>query len=73
MLKGVCIKSSLPKHTQNPLKNLQNLKNISFIAFLEFFWAKCILIYQNLFNITQDMTQNAKTAFNFLPDFSWKM
>ena len=64
-------KAVLPKHNQNPLKNLRNLKNIAFIEFLEFFWTKCILFNQNRLNITQDMSQNAKIAFlNFLPDFS---
>ena len=29
-----------------------------------------MLSYQNSLDITQDMSQNAKIAFNFLPDFS---
>ena len=65
-------KASVPKHTQNPQKNLWNLKNIAFIEFLEFFWTKYkyILFCQNWPNITQDMSQNAKIAFNFLLDFN---
>ena len=62
-------KASVSKLTQNPQKNLWNLKNIAFIEFVEFFWTKYILFYQNWPNITQDMSQNAKIAFNFLLDF----
>ena len=48
-------KASVPKHNQNPLKNLWNLKNIAFIEFLDhqFFRTKYILFYQNWANITQ--------------------
>ena len=63
-------KAAVPKHTQNPRKNLFNLKNIAFIEFLEFFWTKYILFYQNWLNITQDISRNVKIAFNFLPDFN---
>ena len=63
-------KAAVPKHTQNLRKNLWNLKSVAFIEFLGFFWTKYILFYQNWPNITQDISQNAKIAFNFLPDFS---
>ena len=63
-------KASVPKHTQNPWQNLWNLKNIAFIKFLEFFWTKYILFYQIWPNITQDISQNAKIAINFLLDFN---
>ena len=63
-------KASVPKHTQNPRKILWNLKNIAFIEFLEFFLDKIHLFYQNWPNITQDMSHNAKIAFNFLLDFN---
>ena len=64
-------KATFSKNTQNPQKNLQNLKNIAFIEFLEFFWTKYTLFYQNWPNIIQDISQNAKIAFNFLPDLSF--
>ena len=64
-------KAAVPKHTQNPQKNLRNLKNIAFIEFLGFFWTKYILFYQNWPNITQDIIQNTKMTFNFLLDFSY--
>ena len=61
-------KKQLYQNTQNPLENLRNLTNIDFIGFLEFFWAKHnFYFYQNWLNITQDMSQNAKIAINFLP------
>ena len=63
-------KAAVKKHTQNRRKNLRNLKNIAFIEFLEFFWTECILFYQMWLNITQDVSRNAKIAFNFLPDFN---
>ena len=63
-------KAAVPKHTQNPRKNPWNLKNIAFIEFLEFFCTKYILFYQTWLNISQDISQNAKIAFNFLPDFN---
>ena len=67
-LKSVCIKSSYNKHTQNLRKNLRKLKDITSIEFLKFFWTKYILLCQNWPNIIQDIGQNAKIAFNFLPD-----
>ena len=63
-------KAAVVKHTQNPRKNLWNLKNIAFIEFLEFCWTNYITFYQNWPNLTQDMSQNAKIAFNFLLDFN---
>ena len=32
-------KAAVPKHSQNPQKNLWNLKNIAFIEFLKFLLA----------------------------------
>ena len=55
-------KAAVPKHTQNPRKNIRNLKDIAFIEFLEFFWTKYILFYKNWPNITQDINHNAKNS-----------
>ena len=63
-------KAAILKHTQNPRKSHWNLKNIASIESPEFFWTENILFYQNWPNITQDVRQNAKIAFNFLLDFN---
>ena len=65
------LKAAVLERTQNPRKNLWNLKNIAFIEFFEFFWTEGIQVYQNWLKITQDISQDAKIAFNFLPDFKF--
>ena len=63
-------KASVPKHTQKPGKIPETRKILLSLNFSSFPGQDTFYFIRIDPNITQDMSQNANVAFNFLLDFS---